>query len=55
MAALLVTRQALDTERGDLIRLLDVSVWSNRAEGRMQSGKHAGARVWVTWKLLGQP
>lgn len=45
---LVASGEVLHTQVGDGIRILDVSVFNLRTEGRMTSGKYEGVKVWIT-------
>lgn len=55
IAEMLQRGSLLDTKPGDRIRILDVSVWNGRIEGRMTGGKHAGRKVWVSRRFIARP
>lgn len=49
---LLSSGRLLNTKSGDHIRVLDVSAWDERTEGRMVSGQYAGQHVWTARKWV---
>ena len=49
---LLQEGRLLDTRGGEQLRVLSASVWNNRTEARIMSGKHKGKRVWVVMKWV---
>ena len=52
LVELLKSGGLLMTKSGDGVRVLDISVFNGRTEGRMTTGKYAGTKVWVTMQWV---